>query len=102
MRFVVVGGGIAGICCTEELCRLAAKPTDEVVLVSASSTLKVCNDFSMCGAKQHQKLRAEKVHAIATQGVDQVVKITRNIEEFKGMPFLCRRLPLAVYRFHVA
>lgn len=39
MRHVVIGGGIAGVCCAEELCRLA--PSDEVVLVSASPVLKV-------------------------------------------------------------
>ena len=41
MRHVVIGGGIAGVCCCEELCRLA--PGDEVVLVSASPVLKVCS-----------------------------------------------------------
>lgn len=40
MKYVVIGGGIAGICCTEELCRLA-KPDDSVVLISAASVLKV-------------------------------------------------------------
>ena len=38
MRFVVVGGGVAGVCCAEELCRL--RPQDEVTLVSASRVLK--------------------------------------------------------------
>lgn len=39
MELVVVGGGIAGVCCAEELCRLGAG--HQVTLVSASSTLKV-------------------------------------------------------------
>ena len=38
MRFVVVGGGVAGVCCAEELCRL--RPDDSVTLVSASRVLK--------------------------------------------------------------
>ena len=38
-RLVVVGGGIAGVCCAEELCRLC--PEDTVILISASGTLKV-------------------------------------------------------------
>ena len=39
MRCVVVGGGIAGVCCAEELCRL--RPEFDVVLVSEDRTLKV-------------------------------------------------------------
>ena len=39
MRHVVIGGGIAGVCCAEELASVA--PHDEVVLVSASAVLKV-------------------------------------------------------------
>jgi NADPH-dependent 2,4-dienoyl-CoA reductase/sulfur reductase-like enzyme len=39
MRHVIIGGGIAGVCCVEELCRLA--PSDEVVLISSSTVLKV-------------------------------------------------------------
>ncbi|WIA12757.1 hypothetical protein OEZ85_006392 [Tetradesmus obliquus] len=52
MRHVVIGGGIAGVCCVEELCRLA--PSDDVVLISSSAVLK---------------------------GVDAVIKITKTIEE---------------------
>jgi hypothetical protein len=39
MRHVIIGGGIAGVCCVEELCRIA--PEDTVVLISASTVLKV-------------------------------------------------------------
>jgi len=39
MRYVVVGGGVAGVCCAEELCRLC--PQDSVALVSAGTVLKV-------------------------------------------------------------
>ena len=39
MRCVVVGGGIAGVCCAEELCRL--RPKFDVSLVSEDRTLKV-------------------------------------------------------------
>lgn len=38
-RYVVIGGGIGGVCCVEELCRLC--PTDQVTLISASTVLKV-------------------------------------------------------------
>lgn len=37
-RFVVVGGGVAGVCCAEELCRLC--PDAAVTLVSADRVLK--------------------------------------------------------------
>ena len=40
MRYVVIGGGIAGVCCTEELCRLS-KPSDRVTLIAAGRVLKV-------------------------------------------------------------
>lgn len=39
--FVVVGGGIGGVCCVEELQRVCS-PGDTIILVSASSILKVC------------------------------------------------------------
>eukprot|EP00775_Hariotina_reticulata_P012611 gene12611-12741_t len=52
MRHVVIGGGIAGVCCVEELCRL--RPDDHVTLISSSSVLK---------------------------GVDSVIRITKAIEE---------------------
>lgn len=38
-RYVVVGGGIAGVTCAQELRRL--DPAHQIVLVSADSTLKV-------------------------------------------------------------
>ena len=39
MKFVVIGGGIAGVCCAEELCRL--NPNEHITLISADSVLKV-------------------------------------------------------------
>ena len=39
LRCVVVGGGIAGVCCAEELCRL--RPEYDVTLVAEDHTLKV-------------------------------------------------------------
>ena len=39
MKYVVVGGGIAGVCCAEELCRLA--PDDRITLLSSDTVLKV-------------------------------------------------------------
>lgn len=41
MRHVVIGGGVAGVCCVEELCRL--RPDDSVTLISSSTVLKVCS-----------------------------------------------------------
>jgi protoporphyrinogen oxidase len=43
MKFVVIGGGIAGVCCAEELCRL--NPHKHITLISADSVLKV---HSLC------------------------------------------------------
>lgn len=39
MRYLVLGGGIAGVCCVEELCKLC--PQDHVHLLSSDKTLKV-------------------------------------------------------------
>jgi heterodisulfide reductase subunit A-like polyferredoxin len=38
MPYVVLGGGVAGVACAQELCRVA--PAADVVLVSASATVK--------------------------------------------------------------
>ena len=38
VHYVVVGGGVAGVCCVEELCALC--PEDTVTLVSNDKTLK--------------------------------------------------------------
>eukprot|EP01023_Acetabularia_acetabulum_P061912 TRINITY_DN7535_c0_g1_i2.p1 TRINITY_DN7535_c0_g1~~TRINITY_DN7535_c0_g1_i2.p1 ORF type:complete len:429 (-),score=89.81 TRINITY_DN7535_c0_g1_i2:405-1658(-) len=54
MKFVVIGGGIGGVCCVEELCRIS--PDDSITLISASTILK---------------------------GVGSVVKHTDNLEEFE-------------------
>ena len=40
LRFVVVGGGIAGVCCAQELARLHPTPGVEVVIVTATEMLK--------------------------------------------------------------
>lgn len=39
MKYLIVGGGVAGACCAEELCRLC--PDDQIILISADRTLKV-------------------------------------------------------------
>lgn len=39
VRYVVVGGGVAGVCCAEELCQLCSE--DSVTLVSLDRVLKV-------------------------------------------------------------
>jgi heterodisulfide reductase subunit A-like polyferredoxin len=40
-RYVVIGGGIAGVCCAQEVARLnAADETIDVLLISATELLK--------------------------------------------------------------
>eukprot|EP00959_Pyramimonas_sp_CCMP1952_P117188 2449489-Pyramimonas_sp.AAC.2 len=55
MQYIIVGGGVAGVCCVEELCRLC--PNDHITLVTATDYIK---------------------------GVDNVVRVTENLEEFEG------------------
>ncbi|DBB05673.1 hypothetical protein WJX77_005847 [Trebouxia sp. C0004] len=66
MRYVVLGGGIAGVCCAEELCRFCHD--DKVVLVSSYKTLK---------------------------GVGNVVKYTDNLENFEIIERDLTSLPYA-------
>ncbi|KAL0044297.1 hypothetical protein WJX82_009836 [Trebouxia sp. C0006] len=66
MRYVVMGGGVAGVCCAEELCKLCHD--DEVVLVSSYKTLK---------------------------GVGNVVKYTDNLENFEIVERDLTSLPYA-------
>jgi hypothetical protein len=40
-QYVVVGGGVAGVCCAEELCRLLSPDDATVVLVAATDVVKV-------------------------------------------------------------
>ncbi|KAK3277346.1 hypothetical protein CYMTET_14636 [Cymbomonas tetramitiformis] len=54
MKFVVLGGGVAGVCCAEELCEI--RPEDHVTLISVSDLVK---------------------------GVDNVVHVSKFIEEFQ-------------------
>ena len=39
VNYVVIGGGVAGVCCAEELCRVC--PNDLVTLVAVDRSLKV-------------------------------------------------------------
>lgn len=101
MRFVVVGGGVAGLCCAEELCRL--RPGDAVTLVSASRVLKARRaSFFCCArpwllavpyllprpppARPPAMPRSLHVHptprrALRPQGVSVVARLSRNLEE---------------------
>eukprot|EP00240_Pyramimonas_obovata_P009398 CAMPEP_0118946182 /NCGR_PEP_ID=MMETSP1169-20130426/43751_1 /TAXON_ID=36882 /ORGANISM="Pyramimonas obovata, Strain CCMP722" /LENGTH=90 /DNA_ID=CAMNT_0006892089 /DNA_START=74 /DNA_END=343 /DNA_ORIENTATION=+ len=54
VHYIVVGGGVAGVCCVEELCRSC--PNDLITLVTATDYIK---------------------------GVDKVVHVTKNLEEFE-------------------
>lgn len=39
VNYVIIGGGVAGVCCAEELCRIC--PEDSVTLVAVDRILKV-------------------------------------------------------------
>lgn len=109
MKHVVIGGGIAGVCCVDELCRL--RPDDSVTLISSSTVLKVhsstitaqhsvslvqhrlhsCQPVTCCALKLHSQAAS---HAsclmlltiplpltVCAQGIDSVIRITKTIEE---------------------
>lgn len=40
MRYVVVGGGVSGVCCAQELRRVCRSPDDVVTIVTATNTVK--------------------------------------------------------------
>ena len=106
LRCVVVGGGIAGVCCAEELCRL--RPEYDVMLVAEDHTLKVsraasqlqsrggclskclgCQEREHCQALLLTRLsdaqqRLPDCSSAAPQGIANVVRLTRNVEEFDG------------------
>ncbi len=42
--FVVIGGGIAGVCCCQELCRL--NPQTQILLVSTTDCLKEVTNYA--------------------------------------------------------
>ena len=46
-KFVVIGGGIAGVCCAEELCQLC--PEDMVTLITASDVVKAVTNWKQVG-----------------------------------------------------
>lgn len=81
MKYAVLGGGIAGVCCAEELCKLC--PQDSITLVPSDKTLKVsltqlCSaSWATCGC-DHRTLML--------QGVGNVVKYTDKLEQFESKP----------------
>jgi hypothetical protein len=109
MMHVVIGGGIAGVCCVEELCRL--RPDDSVTLISSSTVLKVCSSTTKsphsvyllqfrlhscqpgtcCALKQNSQaashasclmlLTNSLKCSVCVQGIDSVIRITKTIEE---------------------
>lgn len=85
MKHVVIGGGIAGVCCVEELCRL--QPSHEVTLISSSTVLKVI----VAQRRNTQTAAAAKLSwpYLPAQGVDTVIKITKTIEEVLGLYCSC-------------
>ncbi|CAI2340787.1 unnamed protein product [Caenorhabditis sp. 36 PRJEB53466] len=49
MKYVVVGGGIAGVSCANEILRLDKSPESEVILISASSFVKSVENYRKVG-----------------------------------------------------
>jgi glycine/D-amino acid oxidase-like deaminating enzyme len=90
-QYVVVGGGVAGVCCAEELCRLLSPDEATVVLVAATDVVKVTParhtraQPPSVASRVHRK-PSERATALAmpTQGVENVVRVTDHIEQFDG------------------
>lgn len=87
MKYLVIGGGIAGVCCTEELCRLS-KESDSITLITAGSVLKVRACFVGWLTSQYMGPESPKAPSLL-QGVSNVVRITHNIESFEGKQSNC-------------
>lgn len=95
MKYVVVGGGISGVCCVEELAQHC--PDAQITLVSASDTLKVMFNSMrvlMKSLKYHTACacrfsmaafhsRRSFPQLLHSQGVRNVVQLTKNIEELE-------------------
>ena len=82
MRYVVLGGGIAGVCCAEELCKLCHN--DEVVLVSSYKTLKVSGEALSALGCYWLLLTGSHFSGALVQGVGNVVRYTDNLENFES------------------
>ena len=76
MRYVVMGGGVAGVCCAEELCKLCHD--DEVVLVSSYKTLKVNGMICALGRCSRQSF-----HLCTCAGRGQCGEIYRQSGELR-------------------
>lgn len=81
MRYMVLGGGIAGVCCVEELCKLC--PQDSVLLVSNGNALKVITAWTAGPVPCPHKCNYTLTHM---QGVGKVVRFTDKIEDFESKP----------------
>jgi hypothetical protein len=100
---VVVGAGVAGTCCAEELCRL--RPDDRVTLLTAADVVKVRALVFSSRSISFLPLRKTGKHTLSLtsippppppplisplspsrrrQSVHNVERITRNIEVFDG------------------
>lgn len=82
MRYVVLGGGIAGVCCAEELCKLCHD--DEIVLVSSYKTLKVRGEVMSALGRYWLLPAGSHFTSAHLQGVGNVVKYTDNLENFES------------------
>ena len=81
MRYVVIGGGVAGVSCAEELCRLLGAlqigVADEVVLVVASpSVQRVTNRVRLDAARESLL----ETFDVAEVPLDELPKISPDCE----------------------
>ena len=74
MKYVVLGGGIAGVCCLEELISLLDAEEDSLTLVSGSKVLKV---------SYLTLLEIFETHLRNAKGVQNVQSLTEHVEEFE-------------------
>lgn len=88
MRYVVLGGGIAGVCCAEELCRLCSE--HDVALVSGDRTLKVSFYFKGSWSRRLylsitcSRQVSSDLDCAHLQGVGNVVRYTDSLESFES------------------
>jgi NADPH-dependent 2,4-dienoyl-CoA reductase/sulfur reductase-like enzyme len=95
-RFVVVGGGVAGISCAEELARL--DPTASIVLLSASRSVKgvrVLAGWSCRGDRVRTMSGAPRRARGLLAQVHNYVRISDNLDDFEVIERCARAEPCA-------
>jgi hypothetical protein len=90
VNYVVIGGGIAAVCCAEELCRTC--PDDSVTLVAGTRILKVRTllpgflffNIQTGSTFLFPTFISNLFFSSIKQGVSIVTQITKTIEELQG------------------